>query len=65
MNNGLFSMQVEIQLYVGIATANMHSANGMSQNANQVIEMLNEPIGWRMLKINPSDQHQYSTARCY
>ena len=29
--------------HVGIATANMSSASGMSQNANQVIEILNEP----------------------
>lgn len=29
--------------HVGIATANMSSAKGMSQNADQVIEILNEP----------------------
>ena len=29
--------------HVGIATASMSSANGMSQNASQVIEILNEP----------------------
>ncbi|MDR3492188.1 MAG: hypothetical protein P4M12_09145 [Gammaproteobacteria bacterium] len=29
--------------HVGIATADMSSAKGMSQNANQVIEILNEP----------------------
>lgn len=30
--------------HVGITTANMSSANGMWQNADQVIEVLNEPV---------------------
>lgn len=30
--------------HVGIATTNMSSAKGMSQNADQVIEILNEPV---------------------